>query len=162
MRRILPAALVSALLAGTFAGVASARLANDGAPARELAPMRAPATLPTEDAEHPGSYGFRSSAAIASRYEQPAAAPAQASSGAGATVTVTATVLPVVFLVVDGSGDLVEVFTNSPDRKADDVLFLVRRDSPSGAPVTLDVDTWADARVALGAARAGTGSIWSA
>lgn len=161
MRRILPAALATALLAGSFAGAASARLANDGAPARQLAPMVAPAALPAEDAAHPGSYGFRTSAAIARRYERPAVG-AQPSGGASATVTVTATVLPVVFIIVDGSGDVTELFTNSPDRNARGVLFLIRRDSTSGPAVELDAETWAAARTALRSAGAGTGTIWSA
>lgn len=160
MRRILPAALAIALVAGSFAGVASARLANDVEPAADRAPMMAPAKLPVEDAAHPGSYGFRSSASIASRYAQPDAAE-ETSGGGAATVTVTATVLPVVFIVVDDSGDVVELVTNSHDREAADVLFLPRRGSTSGPAVALDAATWADARAALGAARAGTGTIWS-
>lgn len=160
MRRLLPAAIVTALLAGSFAGVASARLVDDGAPAPKLAPMVAPAAMPAEDASHPRSYGFRSAVQIAGRYEQPGAAP-QPTSGASATVTVTATVLPVVFIVVDGSGNVSELVTNSPDRDADGVLFLVRRDATSGEALELDADTWADARAALRSARAGTGTIWS-
>lgn len=163
MRRLLPTAIAVAVLVGTFAGVASARLADDGPAAPEAAPFRAPAVLPREDAQHPGAYGFRTSAALAATLEgdAPAAAPASAT-GAGATVTVTATVLPVVTIVVDSGGDVVELVTNTAERDARGVLYVVRTDSASGDSAELDAATWADARAALAAAHVGTGTIWTA
>jgi hypothetical protein len=123
--------------------------------------MIAPVALPTEDVAHPGSYGFRSSDAIAAGYDS--AAPASvASSGSSASVTVTATVLPVVFIVTDDSGVVTKLITNSPDRDADGVLFLPRAGGETGDAVKLDADTWAAARTALAAAHAGTGTIWTA
>jgi hypothetical protein len=166
VRRILPTALAVALFVGAFAGVASARLANDGPAAPKAAPFDAPAAVPAEDAAHPGSYGFRTSDALAAELEGRSsgatAAPAAAAGGTSATVTITATVLPVVTIVVDGDGDVEELVTNTDERDARGVLYVVRRGSADGAPATLDAATWADARAALAAAHAGTGSIWSA
>ncbi|MCW2920223.1 MAG: hypothetical protein JWL76_97 [Thermoleophilia bacterium] len=163
MRRLLPTALAVAVLVGAFSGVASARLAGDGHPAPKAAPFHAPAVVPREDADHAGTYGFRTSAAIAAKLtgaEAPAAA-AATSGGASATVTITATVLPVVTIVVD-HGSVVELVTNTPERDARGVLYVVRTDTSSGPTVALDAKTWASARTALAAAHVGTGTIWSA
>ncbi len=154
------------MLVAAFAGVASARLAEPARPAPDAAPFRAPAALPREDSAHPGAYGFRSSDAIGEGLEGDAApasssAPAPAG-GAAATVTVTATVLPVVTIVVDEGGDVVELFTNTEERRATDVLYVVRAGSIDGEQGELDAATWADARAALADAHAGAGSIWSA
>lgn len=161
VRRLLPAALATAVLVASFAGVASARLATDAPRAAKPAPFRAPAAQPRADSAQPGAYGFRTSNAIATDFQpaQPAGQPA--AGGASASVTITATVLPVVTIVIDGSGDVVELFTNTEERVATDVLYLVRRDSIDGERGTLDADTWADARRALAQAHAGSGSIWS-
>jgi hypothetical protein len=164
VRRLLPTALAVAILVGTFAGVASARLASDGPAAPKAAPFHAPAVAPREDAAHALSYGFRSSDAIAAAMSGAAPAPRSGGSAAGgssATVTITATVLPVVTIVVDESGNVVELVTNTPRRDARGVLYVVRTGSTSGANVALDRATWADARSALAAAHAGTGTIWS-
>ncbi len=165
MRRLLPTALAVAVLVGTFAGVASARLASDGPAAPTAAPFRAPAIAPREDAAHPLSYGFRSSDAIAAKLsgaKTPAGSAAAPAGGASATVTVTATVLPVVTIVVDDSGNVVELVVNTPERDTRGVLYVVRSGSASGPSVALDAATWADARSALADAHAGTGTIWSA
>lgn len=121
--------------------------------------------LPIEAAQHPGAYGFRSSAAIAASLADaptPADSPARTSAGASASVTVTATVLPVVTIVVDSSGDVIELVTNTPERDPRGVLYLVRTGTSSGPAAVLDSATWADARAALAAAHEGTGTIWSA
>ena len=165
MRRLLPTALAVAILVGTFAGVASARLADDGRPAPKAAPFHAPAVVPREDAEHARSYGFRSSAAIAAKLtgaKAPASSAAAPAGGASATVTITATVLPVVTIVVDDSDNVIELVTNTPERDARGVLYVVRTGASDGPNVALDATTWADARRALAAAHVGTGTIWSA
>jgi hypothetical protein len=162
VRRILPTALAAAVLVAAFTGVASARLAGDADDAGPApAPFAAPATLPGEDSAHPGSYGFRTSDAIASRYDTSAPS-TPAASGGSATVTVTATVLPVVFIVFDEDGTVAKLVTNSPERDARGVLYLPRAGSETGTSVELDADAWAAARAALAAAHEGTGTIWSA
>ena len=70
--------------------------------------------------------------------------------------------LPVVTIVVDSDGDVVELFTNTPERDAVGVLYVVRSDSAEGRTLALDAATWADARAALANAHVGTGTIWSA
>ena len=166
MRRILLPALVIALLVGSFAGVASARFADGGrgVDAPPAAPFRAPAVLPTADAAQPDAYGFRSSTAIGAAIQRAAGAPASPSmsGGASTSVTVTAVVLPVVFIVVDAEGDVVELATNTDERDARGVLYLVREGSTSGDAADLDASTWAQARAALAEADAGTGTIWRA
>lgn len=165
MRRLLPTALAVAVLVGAFSGVASARLANDGPAAPKAAPFHAPAVAPREDAEHAGSYGYRTSAAIAAKLTgaaPAAAARSSATGGSSATVTITATVLPVVTIVVDGDHDVVELVANTPERDARGVLYVVRTGSSSAPTVALDAKTWASARTALAAAHVGTGTIWSA
>ncbi len=167
MRRLLPIALATSVFVSVGAGVASARFANDGPAAPKAAPFHAPAALPREDASQPGSFGFRTAATIAAKLEgapapAPASAPRAATSGTSASITVTATVLPVVMIVVDETGDVIELVTNTPERNARDVLYLVRSGSASGAGAPLDAATWADARAALAAAHAGTGTIWTA
>lgn len=162
MRRILPIAIATAVLVAAFAGVASARLTDAGSSQPAPAPFDVPAKLPTEDATHPGAYGYRTSDAIAAKYQDAAPASASHSGGASATVTVTATVLPIVFLVVDESGDVVRIATNSPDRDANEVLFVARVGSETGEPRALDAALWTSARPALAEAHAGTGTIWTA
>ncbi len=161
MRRLLSTAIAVAVLVGTFAGVASARLAHDGSAGPAAAPFRAPAVLPREDAQHPGTYGFRTSAALAAKLEGTAPAASAPSTGASAAVTVTATVLPVVTIVVDSGGDVTELVTNTSERDSRGVLYVVRTGNSNGEAATLDAATWADARAALAAAHEGTGTIWS-
>jgi hypothetical protein len=94
--------------------------------------------------------------------DAPASSAAAPASGASATVTITATVLPVVTIVVDEDGDVVELVTNTPERNARGVLYVVRTGEATGPTADLDAATWADARGALAAAHVGTGTIWSA
>lgn len=166
MRRLLLTALAIALIVGTCAGVASARIAHDEAtPAAARAPfLETPVAMPLEDPSQPGAWGFRDSDELAADIAAPRAAThaGASSSGAAGTVTVTATVLPVVFIVVDDSGSIVELFTNTPDRDARTVLYVVREDTISGSRRDLDASTWAGARAALAEAGPGTGSIWTA
>lgn len=167
MRRLLLAALAAALLVGASVGVASARLADGSSPSAVTArdPFIVPATPPAADPTQDGAWGFRTARELAAELQPassgsaatPSAAPA---GGASATVTVTATVLPVVIIVVDRSGDVTELVTNTEDRGAGDALFIVRRGSAGGEPASLDAATWADARAALRQAAAGTGRIW--
>lgn len=161
VRRILPIALGTAVLVAAFAGVASARLATDTPPGPAPAPFRAPAAQPLEDAAQPGSYGFRTSQSIASDFQSAPTEPQPASTGTSATVTITATVLPVVTIVVDEAGEVVELFTNADSRNARNVMYLVRRGAIDGDRVVLDAATWASARAALANAHEGTGTIWS-
>lgn len=167
MRRLLLPALVLALLVGTFAGVASARFAESGSAQvdqRDAAPFRAPVALPAADAAQPGAWTFRSSDAIGRDMERAAggaAAEPAGTAGAGATVTITAVVLPVVFIVVDESGDVTELVTNTEERDARAVVYLVRAGAPEGDSVTLDARIWAQARAALAEAGSGTGTIWT-
>jgi hypothetical protein len=163
VRRILPTAIATALLVGAFAGVASARLSNDAPPAPERAPLVAPAAMPSASGTHPGSYAFRSPDAIGAEISGAAEPRGSASSGGGsASIAVTATVLPVVIIVVDKAGDVTQLFTNTDERSARDVVYLVRRGDESGEAAALDADIWADARTAMKSAAAGTGAIWTA
>lgn len=166
MRRFLLAALVLALLIGAFAGVASARFAEEPASsAPALAPFDDRAAMPTADPAQPGAYGFRSSdeiAAALSAGTPGAAAASETTTGASASVTVTATVLPVLIIVVDDEGSVTELFTNTTDRGAGDVLYTVRRDDVSGEPAELTEDIWAETRAAMAQAAAGSSSIWTA
>jgi hypothetical protein len=163
VRRILPTAIATALLVGAFAGVASARLSTDAPAAPERSPIDAPAAMPSESDTHPGSYSYRSPDAIGAEISGAAAPNQSAASGGGsATITVTATVLPVVIIVVDDAGEVTTLFTNTDDRSARDVVYLVRRGDESGEPTALDADIWASARAAMQSASVGTGAIWSA
>lgn len=162
VRRLLPIALATAVLVAAFAGVASARLAGDADAGPAPAPFDAPEALPTQDATHPGSYGFRTSEQLAAPFEQAGPASSTGGTGASATVTVTAVVLPVVFIVVDEAGAVTRIVTNSDDRDARGVLYLPRIGSEDGEPVELDEATWAEARAALADAHEGTGTVWSA
>lgn len=166
MRRLLLTALAIALLVGCFAGVASARFANSGggtSPA--LAPFRAPAAPPAADRTQADSFTYTSARAIGLQIQREAApaTPAAASGGASASVTVTAIVLPVVIIVVDPeSGDVTELVTNTPERDARNVVYLVRSGSAEGEPAELTPGTWGAARSALARAEAGSGTIWTA
>jgi hypothetical protein len=163
MRRLLFLALVIALLVGSFAGVASARFADGGAGADGpvAAPFDAPAAAPRPDRSQPDSWSFRSSGAIGADLQ--AAPAAAATSGASATVTVTAVVLPVVFIVLDEeTGAVRELVTNTDERDATNVMYLVRVGDEGGAPGVLDPHMWAMARAAMSRAVAGTGTIWTA
>jgi hypothetical protein len=164
VRRLLPIALAAAVIVATFAGVASARLTVLEPVAAPAAPFTAPVEAPAADPAYPGSYGFSTSDELAAAItdDVPAAGTPSASGGASATVTVTATVLPVVFIVVDDDGAVTALFTNTPERDARGVLYLVREGAEDGEPRELDSSTWAQARVALAAAHEGTGTIWSA
>jgi hypothetical protein len=164
MRRLLLPALATALLVGLFAGVASARFASDGGRATPHAPFRAPALMPTADVAQPHAWSFRSSEAIGHELERQAPAAPNALAAAGsATVTVTAVVLPVVIIVLDPkTGDVDELFTNTDQRDARGVVYLVREGSEDGTIAELTPAIWAQARAGLAHADAGTGSIWSA
>lgn len=166
MRRLLLAALSIALIVGASAGAASARFTTDGSRTATwaAAPFHAPATLPRPDASQPGAYVFRPAAAIAAGLQRGAGSRAPAAAhagGASATVSVTATVLPVVIIVLDDSGQVVELFTNTEQRSATGVVYLVRHAEPDGPRAALTADAWASARAALRRAAAGTGTIWS-
>jgi hypothetical protein len=167
MRRLLLIAATIALLVGATTGVASARFASDGArPASTpaAAPFRAPLAAPRPDATQRGAYGYRAAARIGAAMQRGAAAPAPAApaSAAGATVTVTAVVLPVVLIVVDAhDGHVAKLITNTPERDATGVIYIVRTGSESGRAAALDGATWRAARAALAHARAGTGTVWS-
>lgn len=167
MRRLLSAALVIALLVGAFVGVASARLAVDhsGSPVRRAAPMRAPVAMPRPERTQPGAYSFRSAASIVASMEGPSTGAGggerREAGAASASVTVTATVLPVVMLVVDpDTGELRELFTNTPQRRATGVLYLVREGAPDGERGAMTPALWRAARAGLADAGAGTGTIW--
>ncbi|MCW2956962.1 MAG: hypothetical protein JWO69_1831 [Thermoleophilia bacterium] len=161
MRRFLLATLVSALLVGCFAGVASARLSDDGGGHRVVDPYRLPAALPKADPLQAGSYGYRTSAAIAAGFSNgDASATDGGGASGGASITVTATVLPVVLVVVDDEGGIESIVTNTPERDARSVLYSFRRGTASGRPTQLDATTWAATRTALRDAKAGAGTIW--
>lgn len=165
MRRLLLTALLSALVVGLFAGVASARRSDDTVkPVRQAAPFRVSASMPSADAAHPGLWGYASSGEIARAMGGGAPTPSTdgtSTGGAGATVTVTATVLPVVMIVVDKSGRTTSLFTNTDGREPRGVLFTVRTGSIDGPARRLNPRIWSNAQQALGSARAGTGTIWS-
>lgn len=165
MRRLLPIAALLAVIVGTIAGVtwANADPAHHE-PAAARAPLTVPATAPAADQAQPGAAGYRSSAAIAAAIARAAAPASQQAaaapvSAASASVTVTATVLPMITIQLDRSGDLASIVSNTPDRDATAVLFGAR--SADGAPVTITPALWRDVRSALARAQAGTGTIWS-
>jgi hypothetical protein len=166
MRRLLLIALTIALLVGATAGVASARFANSGGGiGPKAAPFHAPAVPPAADRTQPDAFTYRSAASIGAQLQRDAAPAAGASSAGagGATVTVTAVVLPVVIIVLDAeTGDVAELMTNTPERDARGIVYLVRTGTDAGAPAELTPATWAQARAALAHATAGTGTIWSA
>ncbi|MCW2960870.1 MAG: hypothetical protein JWM25_654 [Thermoleophilia bacterium] len=163
MRRFLFIAVISALLVGCFAGVASARLAasDDGRPAR--APFAVPATAPSIDAAQPGAYGFQASSKIAAALQATSRQATQTATpeAAGASITITAVVLPTVTVVLDEAGVVVEIITNTPDRSATGAMYLFRRGTDTGPAVELDAATWRSARHALARTAAGTGTIYT-
>jgi hypothetical protein len=72
-------------------------------------------------------------------------------------------VLPVVIIVIDTkTGDVDELCTNTDQRDARGVVYLVREGSEDGTIAELTPAIWAQARAGLAHADAGTGSIWSA
>lgn len=166
MRRLLLTALAIALLVGTFAGVASARFANGtGGVSPKADPFVVPSAPPAADRTQPDAFSYRSAASIGAQIQREAArtAPAQPAPAGGASVTITAVVLPVVIIVVDPeTGDVIELVTNTPERDARGVVYLVRSGSDAGTPAALTPGTWGQARSALARAEAGTGSIWTA
>lgn len=166
MRRLLLTALAIALLVGTFAGVASARFAQGSAHGSPTAaPFRAPAAMPRADRSQAGALTFRSSQSIGAKIQRDAAPAGRsaASGGASATVTVTAVVLPVVIIVLDAeTGDVAELVTNTFERDASSVVYLVRVGDPEGEAAPLTSAAWSQARAAMADAVAGTGSIWAA
>lgn len=161
MRHLLALAMLCALLAGSFAGVASAGLSEDDSSSGQLDPFDAPADMPSLDPSQPFGYGYRSADDIASELEA-SVTDATADPGAPGGVAVTATVLPVVIVAVDDDGAPLGISTNTSERDAQSVLYLFRRGSDSGEPVALDASMWDAARTALASTGAGTGSVWQA
>lgn len=166
MRRLLPFLVLVTLVSAMYAGVAWARTgvlpgaepsASTGEATGPHAPFHVPSTaVPTRDVTSKGPvYGFvtseRLGAVLAAEEREAAGAPAPTAPG---TITVTARVLPAVTIQLDADGNVASLLTNTPDRDASRVLFSI----PGG---TLDTATWTQVRVALAAARAGTGTVWT-
>ncbi|MCW2950031.1 MAG: hypothetical protein JWN41_1044 [Thermoleophilia bacterium] len=173
MRRLLTIATLFALLVGTTVGVAWANVGptSSAVAARAVAAhssstrgaLNAPVTPPTvHHADGTASYRRISQIATAVAGAESSATPSAPSSSAvsaSASITVTATVLPAITVQLGADGAVQSIITNTHERSAVDVVYLVRhRDGTAARPTPA---IWSDVRQSLAHARAGVGTIWS-
>lgn len=153
------ALLVIATIGGSvaLAQQAPVEVAEPAAPA----PISVPAQPPTEDPAREGAYGYLTGEQLARRggYE-PSASAGASSAGSSATVTITAYVLPVRTIVVDRSGEVSSIVTNTTSTDAREAMYVARLGDHGGRQLPIDAELWGKVRTALAAASEGPGVIY--
>ena len=140
--------------------ISAAQRNHDAADAAGSQAVVVPHAMPRRDAEHPSSYGYRTSAQLAAAMGgAPKSASTPAPTSSGTSVTITAIVLPVRTIVVRG-GHVREIWSNTSDRDPTAALYTVRQDRVTGAVVALTPAIWREARAALADADTSTGRIF--